>query len=413
MQSQSNQASSRIPELDGIRGLAIALVVFQHYVCDSITPGASRIGDFIKNNFTFGGTGVDLFFVLSGFLIGGILMDNRKSDNFFKSFYIRRACRILPLYFIVLASYALFSRLLAAHSQQPWFKWLFVSGVSWWTYATFTQSIFSTLLNGTAQTLAGWLAVTWSLAIEEQFYFIFPMVVRFTRPAWILPLCLAGIGIVPILYLVLWLYHPVFYYYLILILPVRADALLLGVACACLFRNEFFLAGFKENRGVLYIPFALLLLGAGFMANKFNSGGYEVARDLFFYTWMALLYAVLLLIALTDRRGILASFFRLSSLRNLGMIAYGVYLFHEPVNGLLHGLFLGKDHFLGGLPDNIATLAALLGTLTLASFSWRFFEKPIIAWGHSFLYSERTPQRGNDNPTTIQTREAQGSSPEI
>jgi uncharacterized membrane protein YcfT len=148
------QNSSRIPELDGIRGLAIALVVFQHYVHDSIIPGTSRLGDFIKNNFTLGGTGVDLFFVLSGFLIGGILMDHRKSENYFKSFYIRRVCRILPLYYSVLIAYVFISRVLSSHGAQEWYQWLFVSGVSLWTYATFTQTIFQTVLYGTGHSRA-------------------------------------------------------------------------------------------------------------------------------------------------------------------------------------------------------------------------------------------------------------------
>src|ERR1700722_2656677 len=132
------QSSSRILELDGIRGLAIALVLFHHYIHDSITFGVSRFDDFIKHTFSLGATGVDLFFVLSGFLIGGILMDHRKSENYFKSFYIRRVCRILPVYYSILLAYIFACHILSAHQAQPWFRWLFVSDVSLWTYVTFT-----------------------------------------------------------------------------------------------------------------------------------------------------------------------------------------------------------------------------------------------------------------------------------
>src|SRR5258708_3727919 len=100
-----NQSDSRSPELDGIRGLAIGLVLFEHYVADPIVPGTSCLGDFIRKTFNMGWTGVDLFFVLSGFLIGGILMDNRNSQNYFKAFYIRRGCRILPAYLLTLTSF--------------------------------------------------------------------------------------------------------------------------------------------------------------------------------------------------------------------------------------------------------------------------------------------------------------------
>jgi peptidoglycan/LPS O-acetylase OafA/YrhL len=94
-------SATRIPELDGLRGIAILLVLAHHAVFDAPTHSTllSRIFGVGRMSWS----GVDLFFVLSGFLIGGILLDQRNSNGFFKTFYLRRAFRILPLYFIVVA----------------------------------------------------------------------------------------------------------------------------------------------------------------------------------------------------------------------------------------------------------------------------------------------------------------------
>jgi peptidoglycan/LPS O-acetylase OafA/YrhL len=97
-QSPSNGKQPRIPELDGLRGFAILQVISVHYFYnpDANLPAGLH---FLQRLFALGWTGVDLFFVLSGFLIGGILLDARDSPNYFKTFYIRRFFRIAPLYY--------------------------------------------------------------------------------------------------------------------------------------------------------------------------------------------------------------------------------------------------------------------------------------------------------------------------
>src|SRR5216117_2710692 len=90
---------ARIPELDGIRGLAILLVLVWHYWASRVHPplGSAFAGIWMLCGLTW--SGVDLFFVLSGFLIGGVLLEQRDSANYFKTFYVRRVCRIFPIYF--------------------------------------------------------------------------------------------------------------------------------------------------------------------------------------------------------------------------------------------------------------------------------------------------------------------------
>ena len=116
--------SRRIPQLDGLRGVAIALVVVFHYVNFAVESGAPGWVKLLIRPTSLGWSGVDLFFVLSGFLIGGILLDARESRNYFRVFYRRRACRILPLYFAFLAAATLAARVAALQGLfQPAISW--------------------------------------------------------------------------------------------------------------------------------------------------------------------------------------------------------------------------------------------------------------------------------------------------
>ncbi len=250
---------SHILELDGIRGLAISLVVFQHFVTGSIDPRAGWLGDFIQRTFTLGWSGVDLFFVLSGFLIGGILMDNRNSENYFKSFYIRRCCRILPLYYLCLALYVALNFFCAGHYySQVWFQKFFGQGdMPVWAYLTFTQNFVQLI---SSHHVSDWMAPTWSLVVEEQFYLVLPTVVWLMRPSWLLPTLLTLICLNPLLQAFLWMYHPLSYVAVSGLIPIRGDALLIGVVCAILLRQ-------KKNPRLAYKEYGTSLCDTiGFLA---------------------------------------------------------------------------------------------------------------------------------------------------
>src|ERR1700746_660274 len=165
--------SVRIPALDGLRGTAILLVLLRHAIFGVTSvqgiEAHSRFASFVIACGQLSWSGVDLFFVLSGFLIGGILLDVRASPNYFKTFYIRRIFRIVPLYYPWL--FCLIGLLFFSGSAFQ--KQSAHLGIDWrtWGHFLFLQNLWTNHYS----TLADWwLGVTWSLAIEEQFYLAAP-----------------------------------------------------------------------------------------------------------------------------------------------------------------------------------------------------------------------------------------------
>src|SRR5271170_207550 len=171
--AQRPDSPGRIPELDGLRGLAILLVVICHYIADAEHSQLGFWWHHFLSALSVGWSGVDLFFVLSGFLIGGILLDSRNSPRYFRTFYLRRIYRILPIYYTWVALYAAIVAVgvyLLPGRMPVAARDLGVVPV----YVLFLQNAFSSPSVFQAQ----WLGVTWSLAVEEQFYLFAPPLVR-------------------------------------------------------------------------------------------------------------------------------------------------------------------------------------------------------------------------------------------
>ena len=206
-----NAASERIPELDGLRGLAVLLVMAYHAFAYEMTlepwHGLGRVLATLTN---LGWLGVDLFFVLSGFLITSVLLRTHLNAEGLRSFYWRRALRILPLYFVVLLVI-----------------WLSYSGAgSFVLLSAFFLSNFVTLFG--VPLIYGPL---WSLAVEEHFYLVWPWVMRFVtlpRLAWLA----AGIALTQPLARGVGFYYSCDIYYFTWF---RLDGLAWGAFFACLF----------------------------------------------------------------------------------------------------------------------------------------------------------------------------------
>jgi peptidoglycan/LPS O-acetylase OafA/YrhL len=376
----------RSRELDGIRGVAVLLVLVWHYVACQLlgAPAGSRLAGF-RDALGLTWSGVDLFFVLSGFLITGILLDHRGASNFFRVFYIRRACRILPLYYLLLALYVLLTLLPLAAERAGW---LVNRPMPLWTYALFIQNIF---MGAAGDFGAAALGVTWSLAVEEQFYLVIPLLIFLFRPKTAGIILLAALIAAPVLRITC----PGFHAFVNTLW--RADSLLSGACLALLVRKPVFLRWVRRNARWVHFTLAAFFGIAVWMTLR------PVWPFRFRHCWLAALYSTLILVgfALTESR--IASALRSSVLVWFGERSYGIYMFHQTVSGLFHGYAHGGPPQMTVARDSLVTLGALAVTLMLAALSYRFFEQPFQRYGHRFRYRMAmvAPSRSPDIPPHV------------
>ena len=365
-------AAPRIAALDGLRGLAIFLVLSWHYFhVDAVVVHGSPLG-YLNSLTRLAWSGVDLFFVLSGFLIGGILLDARDSPGYFPAFYARRAYRILPLYGVVVALYLATSPVLPRQPTEP----------PLYVLATITQNIW-VALGGTLY--SAWLRVTWSLGVEEQFYLLAPIIFRKLKTSRLAVLIAAIVCATPLLRAALWWAGERGWMASYMLTPARADALSLGVAAAMLVRTPVGRRWLLERRVWLY-GLLVALAGVYLIFTRMDWSIESFQMSLIGYTCIALLYTILLLLVVSHSDGLLARFFRFRPLVSLGTIAYALYLFHEPVKYILHLAYLGRPPRVVTLRDAGVQLLALLISIALARLSWAYFERPLINRGHRWSY---------------------------
>ena len=370
------KSSARIPALDGLRGVAILLVLLCHSIFEFHPTSRVLSSMLVVGRLTW--SGVDLFFVLSGFLIGGILLDAKASPHYFKTFYVRRAYRILPLYAVVLALFSL--RYIAPHNSPGSLGTFSYSSIPWASYATFTQNFWMVMLGTFGP---GALAATWSLAVEEQFYITIPLLIKRVDRSQLVLALVSIVLLAPALrtFLNTFIKHGELACYVLM--PCRADALSLGVLCALVARSgrdwEFLLA----RRSALCWITGLLFAGLipfSFLRDK------STLMVTIGYSLLAFFYTGCLLIAITGANATIQRVLCNRSLGQLGVLAYCTYLFHLPLMeaarrfiGLRFAYSSEGVQFFGGLIGVLFTLGA-------AKLSWKFFEKPLLRRGHSFRY---------------------------
>jgi peptidoglycan/LPS O-acetylase OafA/YrhL len=372
-----------IPQLDGIRGLAIAIVLIYHYlVLSPIGQAGSPFAGLLKP-FQYGWSGVDLFFVLSGFLLGGILLDNRDSPNYFKAFYVRRFCRIFPIYFAVLGSFLLARQVFA--SGDP----IVAGSFHFWQYSTLLQNFQMATGNSFGPV---WLAVTWSLAIEEQFYLVLPALLRFIPRRWTV-VCLVLIAVAaPVLRVALSLTHYDHRIALYVLMPCRADALMMGVLAAIALRNPRIKDLIDRNRRALYgaLGIAVLILAMTLPDKASWQSGFLPTYG---FSAFAVVYAMVLVLAVTSsKRDLIGAITRNRTLSKLGTISYGVYLTHLIVLSLV--LWIGARYDLAPTLTVrwFVTILSAVMTLGLSALSWRYFESRLVNLGRRVRYSPEMPR---------------------
>lgn len=369
------QLSSRhYASLDGLRGIAFLLVFIHHYglTSRSSQPLILRL-EWLASG---GWAGVDLFFVLSGFLITGILLDTRGDKSYFRNFYARRMLRIFPLFFGVLLFLLLITPALHLHWR--------LGHIAYFFYVGNIAGHVDPSLNLVRPAVN--LTHTWSLAVEEQFYMLWPLVILLVPDRRrLLKVCcgLIGFGLVLRLTLLLavpgrsmeWSYGE---------LPTHADGLLCGAILAVLVRS----AGLQElvdrSRWMVVIAVAGL---AGLIAANGVLNYHTVSMTVFVYPLLAVLFSGILLRTLHPGT-IFYSIGNWRTLRFYGKYSYGMYIYHQilsPYTGrylgiiqrLLHSVVLGRLAYVGLI---------LAGTTIVSVLSYELYESKFLKLKNRFPY---------------------------
>lgn len=378
-------APVRIPYLDGLRGVAVLMVVADHFLQNLFYPAAHPGSWYIPFHhlLDLGWIGVDLFFVLSGYLLGGILLDHRGAPNLFPVFYLRRAARILPVYFVLLLPLLLVP-LTGLGRQIPALGKLVDTGaIPAWTYPLFLQNFAMAVQASWGE---AWIAPTWSLAVEEQFYLLLPLLVRFVPVARFPGVLLALIAAAPLVRVACLGFEnatreEISAYAL---LPARWDSLFLGALAAWALRDRFWRDWLAQRPGVLRT-----VLGTTFAIMAGFAVFAPSLHDRFTHTVGFSVFGVLFAAAiLCGHFGILpgARWFEGTVLRFFGRISYALYLCHIPVSGVVFYAVAGRARSLNNATDLALIALSFVASVAVAAVSWRWFERPILAWAQRWRY---------------------------
>jgi peptidoglycan/LPS O-acetylase OafA/YrhL len=335
----------RLPELDGLRGLAVLGVLFYH--CHP-----RLLGTWIHYPALWGWAGVNLFFVLSGFLITGILLETRDKKNYFRNFYAHRALRIWPVYVLVLA---------VVYLNSDWFigppLWQAIKQAPWLAYFFFVQNLFPVNMPPA-------IGPTWSLAIENQYYLLWAPLVRYLRRPWMLAtVLLAALLCSPLLRHLncVWMRG----------LPTHTFIKLDGIALGSLLALGLYTLALSRRTWLLI---GLGAFAVGMAAAATVAGGTSLL-DTALATGFA--GALLAAIASTGARNPLNAALRRGPLPFYGRISYGLYMVHISVFIYFGWFDVRMDRH--GIWGNLAIVAVRIAASTaVATVLWYGFESRIL-----------------------------------
>jgi len=364
--TEDSPRSKRVAELDGLRAFAILLVLLNHwYPREGAFQWIGVIGE-------AGWIGVDLFFVLSGYLITGILLDTAHRPHYYRNFIARRTLRIFPLYYACLVLFTASTRL---SGYRPWESLQSWGGVGWF---------FFYVGNMRVAWMHDWPSIflfvpLWSLQIEEQFYLAYPLVIaRLSRLniGRLLMICVVAAPVLRLCFLFVLPSNPLACYVLT---PCRMDSLALGGLVAMMARSpSAFAQSFEKVRLGAIVMGAAALGVYVFCRSQGSSTEYHPLMASIGYSLIDFAFAGLLSLIVLKPTGRLVGLLRSRPLVYTGQIAYGLYLLHEPASLAVRKLIsftAGID--IAGQPA-AAIPIFLVASYAAAGLSWRFFESPIL-----------------------------------
>lgn len=372
---------NRIKELDGLRGLAVLLVIALHTFKRAAEFTQHPILTTATSLTSVGWVGVDIFFVLSGYLITSILLKTRQKNDYFKNFYVRRILRIFPLYYAVVALLLLLVPRLDpdyAPMLPRLLPFLLLYQQNWISIAG-------------EMGITAYLSVTWSLAIEEQFYLLWPAVVYYARPERLLKISLGLIlfsMLTRILGILLWkdtLQATSFFYYNTF---TRLEELVAGGVLAQL----LLLPAWREKIHRLAAPvfwagLAVFLLLSFIDFPHMPHPAYDAPIAIGGYTSATLFCAALIaLLTLSTDRSPLRRLFRNDFFTFWGKYSYSAYLVHLPLALVLQDT-LEHAHMLGWRAYGLYILLVFGSTALVSLATWNLLEKHFLDLKRHFEYS--------------------------
>jgi peptidoglycan/LPS O-acetylase OafA/YrhL len=386
-QQQNTAVRNHYPGLDGLRAIAVLMVFCQHYLVQYA---------FI---FGWGWAGVDIFFVLSGFLITGILYDSQNQPFRYRDFYIRRTLRIFPLYYAVWLALLLSTPLMHWRWSWPWVLWpAYLGNYTQFLFFHQAGNPYRFDLLSAGPRVQQWLRYPlsmnvghfWSLCVEEQFYLFWPLIVYQVRKReTLMRICIGVILVVP--FLRWWLIKIVSprmpnLEFLYRITPTRMDALLLGGLIALCLRGpqKEWLHRWKHlllaASAVLFVIGYLLAVDVAHLGNWVSIYGFTLVD----------LSAAALIIETINPHGLWVRLLSTKPIRNLGVISYGFYVYHQ----LLYGVYATLGYgFFAPYGRCMTILIALFASWLIAWLSYRILEFPMLKLKDRFTHQvHKAPQ---------------------
>lgn len=369
-------SEKRVPALDGIRGLAVLGVLIVHAVgLLDMTRPVERALAILSG---LGAYGVDLFFVLSGFLITGILLDTRNSPNCFRSFYARRFLRLFPVYYgyllVVVFMFPALHR--AMHISMPDY------GGGWGWYLAYLSNWKPG--HGASDPYLGHF---WSLAVEEQFYLLWPAMV-FLVPRRMLAHLFLGIVATAVALRIGMAIEGVWWNTLYRLTPTRMDALALGALAALAMRNDTWRARLSASAGI-----ALILSACAFCAMAIAAGDISWKtrwNQVIGSVFMETAFAALVFKAAAPGLGLVKRIGSTGWLMAFGRYSYTMYVIHVAVYFHLMWLIAWATRRFSvhlTLPAEVVCGLFMIATVFfLANLSWRCLESPLLSLKKRFPY---------------------------
>lgn len=359
-----------IKSLDGLRALSIVLVVIFH---SNLYLDTQYVGGVVSLIISKLGMGVNFFFLISGFLITGILLDTREHVHYFKNFFFRRVLRIFPLYYLLL----LFAFVILPQFDHPKLeKWSDTDPTLFWLYLS------NFYIASVGKFNHGLVDLSWSLSIEEQFYLIWPWVVLFINPKNLKKVCVLGV-VFSLLSRYLVLYNGGSELQIYVLTFCRLDGLLLGSLLALERRQLVDLSFFMRHKFKIMIGSFIMMWFIVFSEGILP----RLVTTPILYTVIAVFFGSLLIL-ITEKK---KSFFEKEFLVSIGKYSYGIYLIHNPVQSALrHVFFSNKVKELGEWGifgyQIVFVLSVLLISYLLAYCVFHVYEKRFLKLKKHFSY---------------------------